>query len=184
MDTIEYQFRACARVFILLILASVTIGCDRRIDHQPLTRSEYQNVNFATLIPERFWGDEAPLHFEEAVKASAPILRARFPDAINATLETAPLQAMLVISGGGANGAFGAGVLAGWSAVGTRPQFSVVSGVSTGAMIAPFAFLGSDYDKTLLDIYSSVNRDDVYNLDALSGGLFGSALADTAPLKI
>src|ERR1700722_14565667 len=48
----------------------------------------------------------------------------------------------LALSGGGADGAYGAGVLNGWTAAGTRPRFSVVSGVSTGALIAPFAFLG------------------------------------------
>lgn len=52
----------------------------------------------------------------------------------------------LAISGSGANGAFGAGLLAGWSAAGTRPEFTMVTGVSTGTLTAPFAFLGSDYD--------------------------------------
>ena len=55
----------------------------------------------------------------------------------------------LALSGGGADGAYGVGVLSGWTAAGTRPAFSVVSGVSTGGLIAPFAFLGSQYDDTL-----------------------------------
>ena len=53
---------------------------------------------------------------------------------------------ILALSGGGEGGAFGAGILNGWTATGTRPEFTVVTGVSTGALIAPFAFLGSDYD--------------------------------------
>ena len=61
----------------------------------------------------------------------------------------------LALSGGGADGAYGAGVLNGWTAAGTRPRFSVVSGVSTGALIAPFAFLGPAYDATLRDVYTS-----------------------------
>jgi predicted acylesterase/phospholipase RssA len=60
----------------------------------------------------------------------------------------------LALSGGGGGGAFGAGVLNGWSESGTRPEFSVVSGVSTGAPIAPFAFLGPDYDDRLRQIYA------------------------------
>src|SRR5437763_12834822 len=52
----------------------------------------------------------------------------------------------LAISGGGDDGAFGAGILAGWSAAGTRPQFKAVTGISTGALIAPFAYLGPKYD--------------------------------------
>jgi len=56
---------------------------------------------------------------------------------------------MLALSGGGANGAFGAGVLFGWTEVGSRPEFNVVTGVSTGALIAPFAFLGAQWDAEL-----------------------------------
>ena len=55
----------------------------------------------------------------------------------------------LVISSGGVDGAFGAGLLVGWTAAGTRPEFQVVTGVSAGAMIAPFAFLGPAYDASL-----------------------------------
>ena len=61
----------------------------------------------------------------------------------------------LALSGGGADGAYGAGVLNGWTASGTRPEFTVVSGVSTGAMIAPFAFLGPSYDDMLRQLYTS-----------------------------
>jgi hypothetical protein len=61
----------------------------------------------------------------------------------------------LALSGGGADGAYGAGILNGWTAAGTRPEFSTVSGVSTGALIAPFAFLGSAYDPVLKEIYTS-----------------------------
>lgn len=60
----------------------------------------------------------------------------------------------LAISAGGANGAYGAGVLIGWTEAGDRPQFDVVTGVSTGALIAPFAFLGSDWDATLRAAYT------------------------------
>ena len=62
---------------------------------------------------------------------------------LNAALGRAVAPAYLALSGGGADGAYGAGVLNGWTASGTRPEFTVVSGVSTGALIAPFAFLGS-----------------------------------------
>ncbi|TMV07845.1 hypothetical protein FGK63_10325 [Ruegeria sediminis] len=59
---------------------------------------------------------------------------------------------VLVLSGGGPDGAFGAGVLTGWTAKGTRPEFDVVTGVSIGAIIAPYAFLGPDYDRRLEDL--------------------------------
>ena len=61
----------------------------------------------------------------------------------------------LALSGGGANGAFGAGFLNGWTATGSRPVFKIVTGVSTGALIAPFAFLGPKYDDALREFYTT-----------------------------
>ena len=68
-----------------------------------------------------------------------------------------PPVSFLAISGGGDDGAFGAGLLVGWSASGTRPEFKGVTGVSTGALIAPFAFLGSDYDDKLRAVYTTAD---------------------------
>jgi len=65
-----------------------------------------------------------------------------------------PPAAFLAISGGGDNGAFGAGLLYGWTEAGTRPEFKLVTGVSTGALIAPFAFLGPAYDERLKALYT------------------------------
>jgi predicted acylesterase/phospholipase RssA len=70
-------------------------------------------------------------------------------------------QHILALSGGGANGAFGAGLLAGWTESGGRPDFDVVTGVSTGALSAPFAFLGSQYDKTLASVFTTTSTRDV-----------------------
>jgi hypothetical protein len=72
--------------------------------------------------------------------------------------ERAGPVAILALSGGGADGAFGAGALVGLTRSGLRPQFSVVTGVSTGALIAPYAFLGSDWDDELVEVYTSGPR--------------------------
>ncbi len=88
----------------------------------------------------------------------------------------------LSISGGGDNGAFGAGLLTGWSERGDRPEFSLVTGVSTGALISPFAFLGSDYDYVLKRVYTEVNPSDVFINNGLMGALFSDSFADTTPL--
>ncbi len=61
---------------------------------------------------------------------------------------------VLALSGGGAGAAFGAGALVGWTGRGTRPDFEIVTGVSSGALIAPFAFLGPAWDEQLTDIFS------------------------------
>jgi Patatin-like phospholipase len=94
------------------------------------------------------------------------------------------LYAHLALSGGGANGAFGAGFLNGWSATGQRPTFKIVTGVSTGALMAPFAFLGPDYDKALREFYTTTRSVDIFTLGSVLWQLLaGEALADTRPLQ-
>ena len=70
---------------------------------------------------------------------------------------TLPTAYLLALSGGGDDGAFGAGLLVGWTAHGDRPKFKLVTGVSTGALSAPFAFLGPDYDAALTDVYTNID---------------------------
>jgi predicted acylesterase/phospholipase RssA len=87
------------------------------------------------------------------------------------------------LSGGGADGAYGASVLNGWTAAGTRPEFSAVSGVSTGALIAPFAFLGPAYDATLRDVYTSGIAESLLNTPSIMHALFGSGLFGNTHLR-
>ena len=93
-----------------------------------------------------------------------------------------PPAALLAISGGGDNGAYGAGFLKGWTAAGTRPEFKVVTGISTGALIAPFAFLGPKYDYVLERVYTTTAQKDIFKKRGLVKAIFGEALADTRPL--
>lgn len=88
----------------------------------------------------------------------------------------------LSISGGGDRGAFGAGLLLGWTAHGDRPEFKLVTGVSTGALMAPFAFLGAEYDARLKEVYTSIAPDDIYESRNIVSGILGDGLADNAPL--
>ena len=90
----------------------------------------------------------------------------------------------LALSGGGPNGAFGAGFLNGWTKTGTRPVFKIVTGVSTGALMAPFAFLGPKYDDALREFYTTTTSADVFtpSRNLLRQLLAGEALADTGPL--
>lgn len=88
----------------------------------------------------------------------------------------------LAVSGGGDNGAFGAGLLNGWTAAGTRPEFKGVTGVSTGALIAPFAFLGPKYDHVLTTVYTTVSGKDIFKKRSFIKGLLGDAMADSRPM--
>jgi predicted acylesterase/phospholipase RssA len=93
-----------------------------------------------------------------------------------------PPTAYLALSGGGDKGAFSAGFLNGWTQAGTRPEFKLVSGVSTGALIAPFAFLGPAYDKDLRAIYTGVSQKDVLAKRFFYSVFLSDAMADTTPL--
>lgn len=89
----------------------------------------------------------------------------------------------LVLSGGGANGAFGAGFLNGWTESGTRPNFRVVTGVSTGALIAPLAFLGPKYDERLKTGYTTVSTKDILDISGIFQLLWGESYADAKPFE-
>ena len=92
-------------------------------------------------------------------------------------------SAYLALSGGGDDGAFGAGLLVGWTARGTRPEFKLVTGISTGALSAPFAFLGPAYDDHLRQIYTQTNAGDIFAARPLiSAALANDAMADSRPL--
>ncbi|AWN41367.1 patatin-like phospholipase family protein [Methylobacterium durans] len=89
----------------------------------------------------------------------------------------------LALSGGGGDGAYGAGILNGWTASGTRPEFTLVSGVSTGALIAPFAFLGPAYDAYLTEFYTSGVAETLVQSPSLTNVLFGSGLFGDGRLR-
>jgi predicted acylesterase/phospholipase RssA len=93
-----------------------------------------------------------------------------------------PQANFLAVSGGGDNGAFGAGLLIGWTERGDRPEFKLVTGVSTGALIAPFAFLGSSYDGVLRHVYTEVDQSDIFESRSVLTAVFNDALKDTTPL--
>lgn len=88
----------------------------------------------------------------------------------------------LSLSGGGDNGAFGAGLLIGWTEQGTRPEFDQVVGISTGALIAPLAYLGSSYDPLLREVFTNVTPKDIYKERGTWGLIFNDAVADNSPL--
>lgn len=130
----------------------------------------------------RFYADGDPavfraLAYETVAKATARRAAAGIKP------ENAPPTAFLAISGGGDDGAYGAGLLVGWTARGDRPQFAVVTGISTGALSAPFAFLGADYDDQLKRVYTETSADDIFNKEPILGILSGDAATDTTPLK-
>jgi hypothetical protein len=134
-------------VAIVVITATMLAACSTIIRHPVPEGAILDDV---TGVPGqiRFWGDERPKNLEAMVHEIEAQRRA----SNRGQFESANY---LALSGGGAGGAFGVGVLVGWTEAGTRPEFDVVTGISTGALIAPFAFLGSAYDSVLAEAYTT-----------------------------
>jgi hypothetical protein len=89
----------------------------------------------------------------------------------------------LIISGGVSNSAYGVGVLKGWSKEGSRPVFKIVTGVSSGGIVAIFAFLGEDYDGQLEELFTSISTKDIVKQKSIVFSLlFGDSLMSSKPL--
>ena len=128
------------------------------------------------------WG-AVPYRASETLSDSlVDSLRAKFEQArVAATEGQIPYRA-LTLSGGGSRGAYGAGVLTGWTERGDRPQFDVVTGISTGALMATHAFLGSDFDADL-ELYKDLSNEDVLIEYGLFKTLRSTAASDSTPLR-
>ena len=169
---------AMRKGFVFLAAALLLVGGCANPVRQPGVPLDLTAKAMPYGMPEnsRFWPalepkemiDEgfASLSREQAARKSASLPPANF----------------LAISGGGDNGAFGAGLLVGWSESGTRPEFKVVTGVSTGALSAPFAFLGSEYDPQLKAVYTTVKASDIFTPRGYLAAINDDAMADTLPL--
>jgi predicted patatin/cPLA2 family phospholipase len=122
----------------------------------------------------RSWGGRFNPHFQaDIIQSVRDEPEGEFPRAADGSIS----YSALALSGGGANGAFGAGFLYGWTKTGNRPKFKLVTGISTGALIAPLAFLGSDYDDTLREMYTTMSTPNIFRIQ-----LGSEAIADTSPL--
>jgi hypothetical protein len=129
----------------------------------------------------RQWGDKwTSADVEHFVAAYGPTMQRLYGADIAAG--RVPRLDFLALSGGGQWGAFGAGILDAWTRSGQRPNFHGVAGVSTGSIIAPFAFLGPEYDHVLREIYSKYDTNMLIDSTILSGLLSGTALSSTARL--
>ena len=158
---------------ILLALA----GCSG-IVRNPVPEEEYTQVTFLGRSDLRYWADTSMFEVSNYSIHDTPLddFRDRYTGISDQE------HSYLAISGGGAKGAYGAGVLVGWTETGTRPQFAIVTGVSTGALIAPFAFLGPEYDQQLKEVYTTLGTDKVIRIGNVFRSLANDALMDSSPL--
>jgi predicted patatin/cPLA2 family phospholipase len=165
--------------WLIVALAMVSgVGCTTTPARNPLPL-ELTNEAVVPDIPEaRFWGDEWPKYALERIEDYS---ESDFKREYNGIYNQP--HSYLAVSGGGANGAFGAGLLTGWTETGTRPQFTMVTGISTGALTAPFAFLGSDYDDQLKTVYTTTSTSMIAKKRNPFVTLFADSMVDTKPLR-
>ncbi|WP_340118636.1 patatin-like phospholipase family protein [Pelagibius sp. 7325] len=167
---------AClTQVPAVLLLA----GCGSVADRNPLPQVDDQLAEIPGLPPDaRFWGDQAPALLLERLRTWSPAqLQALVPSWYGKRAN------FLAVSGGGADGAFGAGLMNGWTASGTRPEFQIVTGVSTGALSAPFIFLGPDYDDELKEVYTTNATEDLVDMRAWTVIATGDAAFGNGKLR-
>ena len=157
--------RLLARPFAFLAAVFMLAGC-ASLPRTSYTASDAASSTVLDLDQLRRYADEPASAFPKTIAGPR-----------------AGALSYLALSGGGADGAYGAGVLNGWTAAGTRPEFSVVSGVSTGALIAPFAFLGPAWDATLRDVYTSGIAASLLNTPSIVHAVFGSGLFGNTRLR-
>jgi hypothetical protein len=168
-----------SRRLLSLGTPALLAGCALPIRQPAVPRERTFAASVLGVPNERFFFLDDPLAIDAEFRAAAGREAARLGLRAGAA---APPSRLLAVSGGGEEGAFGAGLLCGWTAHGSRPVFNLVTGVSTGALTAPFAFLGPAYDHALRDVYTNVTLADVAERRGLLAAVIDDALADTAPL--
>ena len=152
-------------------------GCAAPPRMNPLPGELADQAQIPGMSDVRLWADRAPEHIEFWQSMPEDELRTKLGGIMDRE------HNYLAISGGGANGAFGAGLLNGWSESGTRPEFTIITGISTGGLIAPFAFLGAAYDQKLKEIFTSYSTRDLIIQRSYINVIRNDSIADTAPLR-
>jgi len=152
-------------------------GCATLRPRSPLPDALESKVEVPGFPGVRAWGDEVSESLTKSARDSMRQERVAYGDAVFKKPVT-----FLALSGGGSAGAFGVGVLYGWTEHGDRPQFNMVTGISTGALIAPFAFLGPQYDPLLRVCYTTTRTKDILKMKSLLTILWREAVADSQPL--
>ena len=170
---------------ISLVLLSVgfAAACSHPQRGPAVPRADTARAMPLGIANARFFADgDTGVMIQEGMRALEREVAALRAEGKNPTRTKLPPAYFLAVSGGGDNGAFSAGLMNGWSETGTRPEFKMVTGVSTGALVAPFAFLGPGYDAALREVYTTMTPESIYRTRGISAALFDDAMADTTPL--
>jgi len=152
-------------------------GCATAPKRNPLP-VEFKDIAKIPYIPDaRFWGDKLPPHILKSLEEEKFQIQLKNPEVKSATIN------YLALSGGGEDGAFGAGLLVGWTQAGNRPVFRVVTGISTGALTAPFAFLGAEYDGTLRTLFTTTSTKKILKKRSIFSIFNADSITHDDPLR-
>lgn len=174
-------FKGPCVAFVVLTALVLVQGCSAPSRLAAVPKDQQAEAVIEDMPGIRYWQQsDLPLLQKDSVDS---YYREAEYYASQGIIGTLPPVNYLAVSGGGEDGAFGAGLLLGWSEAGTRPEFKLVTGISTGALTAPFAFLGSRYDRQLKEVYTAISAADVLEERSLLAFAFDDALADNAPLR-
>jgi predicted acylesterase/phospholipase RssA len=170
---------AFGRVLLCISLAVLLAACGTIPFRNPLPQQGDELAVIPGLPADaRFWGDQAPELLLERLRTWSPAqLQELVPSWYGKQAN------FLAISGGGQDGAFGAGLMNGWTASGMRPEFQIVTGISTGALSAPFVFLGADYDDELKEVYTTNSTSDLVEFRAWTVIATSDAALDNDKLR-
>jgi hypothetical protein len=173
----QVRFDTVLKYFAVVSLMALGACAELSRDAQPLDRPPGEPAGFELIRYHPFDPKQPTLpDLADAYKHETP-------DNYVIDADGQPIYNYLAVSGGGSAGAFGSGILNGWTKQGTRPKFKVVTGVSTGALIAPFAFLGPDYDAQLKEAYTTIDPGRVFFLRGWISMLWQESVTDNAPFK-
>ena len=165
---------------MLMMLLIVTTACTTVLIRAPVPEDDIEAAAPYGIRPNivRVWGDSLSEDASKTILGRwAEIVRQGRAAELAAG---GPIpEVTLALSGGGPDGAFGAGLLNGWTARGDRPEFTLVTGISTGAIVAVFAFLGPEYDDELKEIYTTYTTEQLLVRSLFSAFTGGTALTDT-----
>ena len=177
ISTLLINLTAIVSVFIILVFFTACAKSTRTA--LPVKYADSANVSGMDQVSD--WGETQSDYFQEDFILSIKQYIKYKPELFTNPDSTSDI---LAISGGGSKGAYGIGLLNGWDDAGDLPEFKLVTGVSTGALIAPFAFLGGEYLDIVAEFYTNVTDEDIFKKKPLRNIIYTDSLASSEPLQI
>jgi len=164
-------------LFSVIVLA-LLVGCARQ-ERNPLPAELMSSARIPGMENIRDFSGSFSSKLQEDIELS---IQQESTTAFIAKPSGPKVYKSLALSSGGPHGAFGAGFLVGWTANGSRPDFKLITGISTGAIIAPFAFLGPEYDPGLEDLFTSTSTSTLVRFKGLKTLVSPESIGDSSPM--